>query len=319
MTQFGDFQPLCTNVPSYPWCNLFYRQLLRNNTHLLLPISNNTLTAPVGVNPTCGILRVGAVVSGTTTSLGNIANVAACGLSIVFTMYLIWRCERRKAAVGRIELRLLLSTYLILLPIQLITTGSLLSQGSTPLVVFTAIHAGLLVALFWVLLANGVVATQVVEDGTMSSLVPTILPALLLFALTTYLSLDTALGITSLIGGVSDPPLAIRSVPLFVLTSMWPAIAIVAYLSLMAHVTLNVLREMKPMWFYILSMVLFVLAQLAWFLLGGRICSGSNKTIDGSFIATMFESAALGALVLAWKSITEDSWDDDDSSPGAFY
>jgi hypothetical protein len=27
MTRFGDFQPLCRNVPSYPWCNLFYREV----------------------------------------------------------------------------------------------------------------------------------------------------------------------------------------------------------------------------------------------------------------------------------------------------
>jgi hypothetical protein len=44
-------------------------------------------------------------------------------------------------------------------------------QGSTSLVVITAIHAGLVAALFWTLLANALVATQVVEDGTRSSLV----------------------------------------------------------------------------------------------------------------------------------------------------
>jgi hypothetical protein len=27
MTRFGDFAPLCTHTPSYPWCNLFYRQV----------------------------------------------------------------------------------------------------------------------------------------------------------------------------------------------------------------------------------------------------------------------------------------------------
>jgi hypothetical protein len=37
--------------------------------------------------------------------------------------------------------------------------------------VLTAIHAGLVAALFWALLANGIVATQVVEDGTPSSLI----------------------------------------------------------------------------------------------------------------------------------------------------
>ena len=57
------------------------------------------------------------------------------------------------------------------MPLQLITNGSLLEQGTTPLVALTAVHAGFVVALFWALLANAIVATQVVEDGTLSSLV----------------------------------------------------------------------------------------------------------------------------------------------------
>jgi len=38
------------------------------------------------------------------------------------------------------------------------------------LVVFTAIHAGLVVSLFWILIANAIVATQWIEDGTMASI-----------------------------------------------------------------------------------------------------------------------------------------------------
>lgn len=36
---------------------------------------------------------------------------------------------------------------------------------------------GLIAATFWTLLANGIVATQVVEDGTLSSVVVRILPS----------------------------------------------------------------------------------------------------------------------------------------------
>jgi hypothetical protein len=72
---------------------------------------------------------------------------------------------------GRIELRAFLAVYLFTLPLQLITTGSFLEQGTTPLVVLTAIHAGAVAALFWMLLCNALVATQVVEDGTPSSLI----------------------------------------------------------------------------------------------------------------------------------------------------
>lgn len=72
---------------------------------------------------------------------------------------------------GRVELRAFLAAYLFTLPLQLITTGSFLEQGTTPLVVLTAIHAGAVAALFWMLLCNALVATQVVEDGTPSSLI----------------------------------------------------------------------------------------------------------------------------------------------------
>lgn len=72
---------------------------------------------------------------------------------------------------GRFELIFFLVLYLLSLPVQILTTGSFLEQGSTALVALTAIHVGLVVALFWVLLANGIVATQVVEDGTPASLV----------------------------------------------------------------------------------------------------------------------------------------------------
>jgi hypothetical protein len=72
---------------------------------------------------------------------------------------------------GRIEIRIFLLLYLLTLPLQLLTTGSLLQQGTKALVVLTSIHAGLVAAMFWGLLANALVATQVVEDGTLSSLI----------------------------------------------------------------------------------------------------------------------------------------------------
>lgn len=61
--------------------------------------------------------------------------------------------------------------YFISLPFQLLTTGAVLQQGSLALVVLTALHAGIIVGLFWALLGNAIVSTQVVEDGTLSSLI----------------------------------------------------------------------------------------------------------------------------------------------------
>ncbi|KZT64757.1 hypothetical protein DAEQUDRAFT_732198 [Daedalea quercina L-15889] len=305
MTQFGDFAPLCHTVPSYPWCNLFYRQIVDTNTSLLANASANATIAPVGVNPQCGILRVGA-----DGSVGNIANIVVCAISILFTLLLIYWTSRRRAAVGRVEIRQFFVLYLLTLPFQLVTTGAFLEQGSTALTAVTGVHAGLVAATFWALLANAIVSTQVVEDGTLSSLIPFNFFLLAFFAATTYIALDVGFSFTHVFGP-SDPLSSERSVPLFVLTSIWPGAAAIIYFLIMLYVVLGMLNEVRPVWYFVLAMVIFVLSQLDFFLLNKVICKGTSAKVDGSFVATILETAAVGVLYLAWRSITEETWDDD--------
>jgi Chitin synthase export chaperone len=72
------------------------KQLQHNAPTFLIGASANTPSAPVGVNPKCGIPRVGFE-----GSVGNIANILACSFSILVLIWLIVRCNRRKAAVGK--------------------------------------------------------------------------------------------------------------------------------------------------------------------------------------------------------------------------
>ncbi|OAX39071.1 hypothetical protein K503DRAFT_865701 [Rhizopogon vinicolor AM-OR11-026] len=304
MNKFGDFQTLCTQVPSYTWCNLFYRQLLTTDESVLQGLSQNTTTAPVGVNPVCGIPKVND------GSLGNIANILACGLSCFVVLSLIHFTGRRKAAVGRVELRIFFCLYLLTLPFQLITTGSFLTQGSSALVVLTAIHAGLVATLFWTLLANAIVATQVVEDGTLSSIIPFSIFSAAFFVATTYISLDVGFSWTNVIGK-SNPPQSLNSIPLFVLTSIWPGIAALLYFGIMLYIVLGILNEIRPVWYYVIAAILFVLSQLDYFLLSKIICKASSMKVDGSFIATVLETASVVALYFAWRGITEEDWDND--------
>ncbi|KAF8478786.1 chitin synthase III catalytic subunit [Gautieria morchelliformis] len=298
---FGDFQQLCRDVPSYPWCNLFYRQLQKTAPTTLAPPAS----APVGIAAKCGIPRLAAP-----HDLGNIANVVVCGLAFFVVLFLISVAVRRKAAVARVELLFFLTLYLVSLPLQLISTSSFLAQGSTALVAITAVHAGVVAALFWCLLGNALISMQVVEDGTLSSLIPFGFFTAAFFTVTTYISLDVALTLTSTFGP-SNPPAALHSIPLFVFTSVWPGAAALLYFGMMAYVVLGVLREVRPLWYYILAAVLFILSQLDYFLLSEVICTGSHAKVDGAFVATILETAAVGVLVMAWRSITEESWDDD--------
>lgn len=172
----------CLSLPNLQFTHSILQLLDRSPTTLQ---GSDPQSAPVGVNPRCGIPRAGHE-----DSISNIANIVACGVSILILLFLIYKSGRRKAAVGafkpllsiqsplnphivllgRVEFRIFLIVYLITLPLQIITNGSLLQQGSTALVVFTALHAGLIVALFWILVTNAIVATQWIDDGTMSSL-----------------------------------------------------------------------------------------------------------------------------------------------------
>jgi hypothetical protein len=311
MSQFGDFSPLCTSVPSYPWCNLFYRQLVRTgNTAVFRGASANTTTAGVGINPTCFINPTFSPL-GPTPRLGNIAHILACAVSFFLTLLFAFLAHRRKAAVGRLEFRALLFVYALTLPFNAVSSGAFLEQNSTALVVITAIHAGIVAALFWGLLANALVATQIVEDGTLSSMIPYYGLTAIIFGVTTYLSLDTALGITSVIGDPANMPQSLRSYSLFVLLIIWPLFTVVVYFALMTYIVLKVLHEKRPMAFYGLSAFLFAVSQIIWLLVGKVICNGSNRRLDGIFIATVLQTASIGVLFLAWRSITEDSWEDE--------
>jgi len=306
MVRFGDFSSLCRDTPSYPWCNLFYHQLQHHDPSVLQGVSADPKVAPVGVNPECGIL-----LAGTNGSLANIANIIACALSIFLVAYFIWITGRRKAAVGRSEFRIFLVLYFLTLVFQLLTTGAFLEQGSSALTILTGIHAGLVAATFWALLGTAIVSTQVVEDGTLSSLIPFAFFTLAFIAATTYISLDVAFTFTSVFGP-SNPPAALHSVPLFVLTTIWPGAAALLYFATMMYIVLGMLNEVRPVWYYILAAVLFVLSQLDYFLLNKVICNGVTPArIDGSFVATVLETAAVAVLHLAWRSITEDAWEDD--------
>ncbi|KZP31010.1 hypothetical protein FIBSPDRAFT_1037893 [Athelia psychrophila] len=75
----------------------------------------------------------------------------------------------------------------------------------------------------------------VVEDGSDSSIIPF-----------TAIALDTRMPFTHVFGRTSSLG-ELKSIPVFVLTSIWPAAATAICLVLMAYIVLDVLNEVRPM------------------------------------------------------------------------
>jgi len=304
MDRFGAFDWICSNVPSYPYCNIFYRQLLDHDPALLLGLSEDPNSAPVGVNPVCGIQRLAHG-----SQLGNIANTVVAGLSVFLALYLSQRVASRRAAVCRIEFRWFLISYAFTCLFQVLDLGSYFEQGSLALVVLTSIHAGLVAMTFWFLLANALLALQVVEDGTPAAVLPYIIFGIAFFVATTFVSLDSALTFTPTF--LSTPPGDLHNITLFILLNIWPGAAALIYFLIMFYVVFVNLQEFRPLMLYTLAAISFVLSQLAVFLLSKVVCNGSGAKIDGSFVATFLETLSVVLLYVAWRNITEEDWTDD--------
>lgn len=316
---FGNYDYACHNIPSLPTCNLFVRQLLYTAPNapataiLGLPaVSDATYSSalaayPVGVNAACAIARMGRA-GGQPGSLGNIAQIILCSISVIVALVLAAAAHRRTAAVGKSEMSILFVLYGLLQGLALLTTGAFLQAGAEPLTILSAIHLGLVVAFFWTLAWAAFLSLQVVEDGGVSSLAPLFVGFVILWVGSSYIFADTAFGITNYFQPGNQASL--HSAWLFVLTIIWPAVATAFYFIVQLGVVVRVLRERKPAFLFLGAIVLFILGQASYYALSYKICTGTHRTVDGSFLATLFETAAIITLFFAWNSITESSWDD---------
>ncbi len=110
---------------------------------------------------------------------------------------------------------------------------------------FTAVHLGAIVATLWVLMLNGIVGFQLLDDGTPLSLGLILLSAAALFIGTGYIALDTAFSYS----GRFDPSLTgvHRNIGLYVLYQLAPLIFLAGFFILETVLVLKVLGEKKPM------------------------------------------------------------------------
>jgi len=134
-------------------------------------------TYGVGVNSACYIPRAGFS-GGENGRLGNIANLILCGIAVLVGLGLAAAALRRTAAVGRVEITVLFVMCALVQGAQLADNSALLRAGSIALTWITAAHVGLLVGLFWVLVWVAFLSLQIVEDGTLLSLIVSFLSSL---------------------------------------------------------------------------------------------------------------------------------------------
>lgn len=236
---------------------------------------------------------------------------------------------------------------LFLIGFIIIEICEILSVGGFPLDgkvrrAFSAIHIAAIVATLWILMMNGAVGYQLIDDGTALSLALIFGSAAALFVGTGYIALDTGFSWTGYWNDTLVAPN--RSYSLYTLYQLVPLVFLVVFFILEAVLVLRVLGELRPMcklpaqserdhWPLLMKLTVYLLGAAIAFALGQifqyvspstvkldnwladnnkvisrYICNGTNGAINGGLFETLFTLASVILIWLFWDSITEDDF-----------
>ncbi|KAI9684658.1 MAG: hypothetical protein M1829_000031 [Trizodia sp. TS-e1964] len=224
-------------------------------------------------------------------------------MAIMASLVLLWNSEKKRAAVGRREIQIFLIGYILVSICEIISVGGFPLSNNVR-IAFSAVHIALIVSTSWILLLNGIVGYQVIDDGTFVSVGAMVGSSLLFFIATGYVALDTGYNWTGRFAYSSD----YKNIALYVLYQLLPLIFIVGFFLLETNIVLRVLKEKKPMIFLASAALLFAIGQIFQYIVSTHICNGTDGKINGAFLETLFTLLSVITLWTFWSSITEDDW-----------
>lgn len=142
------------------------------------------------------------------------------------------------------EMQFFLMGYIIIEICEIFTIGGFPLDGAVRRV-FSAVHIAAIVATLWILMMNGAVGYQVVDDGTLLSIGLIFGSAAALFVGTGYIALDTGFSWTGFFDSTLTAPN--RSYSLYTMYQLVPLVFLVIFFVLEAVLVLRVLGEVRPM------------------------------------------------------------------------
>lgn len=289
-TQFGNFHDFCRDS-LLPVCNLFLDNQPPND----------------GPNGTFGGCALYGIELSGGRYLANLGSILLAFISILVTLALLWRSEKKHAAVGRREIQLFLLGFIVIQICEIFTVGGIplddkVRKG------FSAVHLAAITATCWILLLNALVGFQLLDDGTPASIGLICGSAAALFIGTGYIALDTAFDWTGHFASSTGSGNDNRNIGLYVLYQLFPLICLVLFYALEAVLVLRVLGEFRPMIYLTGAALLFAIGQIFQYVISVHLCEASSHKINGTLFETLFTLLSVIGIWAFWSSITEDDW-----------
>jgi hypothetical protein len=142
------------------------------------------------------------------------------------------------------EMQLFLLGYIVISICEIFTIGGF-PLNSTVRIAFTAIHIAAITATSWILMLNGAVGYQLLDDGTIMSIGLLLVSSLVIFIGTGFIALDTGFSWTGFWDSTRVYPN--QAYALYTLYQLVPLVFIVIFFLLEAFLVLRILGERKPM------------------------------------------------------------------------
>ncbi|PLB45417.1 hypothetical protein P170DRAFT_243463 [Aspergillus steynii IBT 23096] len=284
-TQFGKFHDFCRDS-TLPVCNLF--------------VDNNQ--PPNREFGGCALLGIG--LSGD-RNLSNLGSILLAFIAILTSLFLLWRSDRKQAAVGRREIQLFLLGFIVIEICEIFSVGgfpldSAVRKG------FSAAHIAAITATCWILLLNAMVGFQFLDDGTPASLGLFIASGLVFFIGTGYIALDTGFNWTGEFA--PNESTGYRNIALYVLYQLFPLVCLVLFFVLETVLVIRVLGEFRPMFYLAGAGLLFAIGQIFNYVVSTHLCQATSGKINGALFETLFTLLSVVMVWVFWSSITEDDW-----------
>lgn len=283
-TEFGNFQDFCRDS-TLPVCNLLSDRHDQNGWG------------------GCELRGIGV---GGDSRLTNLGSILLAAIAFVTAGFLVFKSEKKRAAVGRREMQLFLIGFALISLCEIFSVGGIPGLGPDVRIGFTAAHIGLIIATTWLLMLNAVVGYQLIDDGTMLSIGLALISAAALLVGTGYVALDTGFSWTGFWDDSYSAPN--RNIALYVLYQLVPLIFLVAFYVLETILVLRVLGEIRPMIWLTAAAILFAAGQVFNYVASKYICDGTSGKIDGALFQTLFTLLSVVMIWIFWASITEDDW-----------
>lgn len=238
-------------------------------------------------------------------NLANLGSILFAFIAILVSIALLWRSERKHAAVGRREIQIFLLGFIVIEICEIFTVGGIPLDDNVRKG-FSAVHIAAITATCWILLMNALVGFQLIDDGTPASIGLICASAFVLFIGTGYIALDTAFSWT----GHFDSSLTgnNRNIGLYVLYQLFPLVCLVLFFLLETVLVLRVLGEFRPMLYLVGAALLFAIGQIFQYVISTHLCQATSGKINGALFETLFTLLSVIGVWGFWSSITEDDW-----------